>query len=81
MIELRAELESAELSAHESPRLRCEIHNPDGEAVTLPSPYDRSGAFRVLLLGEDLSLLRLMNRRTRQRMMTSGRVDESQTLE
>lgn len=49
--------------------------------MEIPGPFDRSGAFNILLRNQSGELLRLMNRQTRQRMLSDGRVDATLDLE
>jgi hypothetical protein len=64
------------LSAHEGLRVSCRLRNDDPQPLDIPSPYDRSGAFRVALFDGEQPV-RVMSRLTRQRMMTDGRADGS----
>jgi len=74
-------VENPTLSAHEGLRVGCRLRNDDAEARELPSPYDRSGAFRIELRDGGERLLRTMSRLTRQAVMTGGRIDRSLSLD
>jgi hypothetical protein len=78
---LEVKVENQELSPHESVRLTCRLRNESAEAAELPSPYDRSGAFRIALCDTGRTPLRTMSRLSRQAFLSDGRVDSSLDLD
>lgn len=64
-----------EISSHESLTVHCVLRNGGTGTERLPGPYDRSGAFNIVLRDGAGNLVRSMNRQTRQRMLSDGRVD------
>lgn len=76
-VRLEFAIDNPLLSTHESLRVSCQLRNEDSQPVEIPSPYDRSGAFRIALFDGGGRPLRVMSRLTRQRVMTDGRADAS----
>jgi hypothetical protein len=80
-IHLGLAVANPESSTHEGVRLACTLQNDDPEPRTLPTPYDRSGSFQVGLFNGGEKPVRVMDRQSRQFMMTDGRVDGSLDLD
>lgn len=80
-IELGVAIANPLLSTHEGLRISCRLRNEDGQAAELPSPYDRSGAFRIGLFDTARTPLRTMSRLSRQVFLSEGRVDASLDLD
>lgn len=76
-IRLEVDVDQPVLSTHEGLALRCALSNEGPVPALIPTPYDRSGSFRVGLYDSQLNLLRSMDRISRQRMMTDSRVSQS----
>jgi hypothetical protein len=79
-VELDLHIVNPTLATHEALRVVCRLRN-DENARTIPSPYDRSGSFRIGLFQEGEAPVRVMDRQTRQTMMSAGRVDSSLDLD
>ena len=80
-LKLELGVENAALSTHESVRLVCRLRNEGTGQLEIPGPYDRSGAFKIRLLDPVESPIREMDRRTRQVVMSTARVDASLQLQ
>ena len=65
------------LSAFDEIRLRCALRNDGAVEVVAPGPFDRSGAFRLMLYNSGEEPLRRMDRQTRQAVLNGGRIDAS----
>lgn len=80
-VELDVRIEQPVLSTLEALRVTCTLRNTGDAALTIPSPYDRSGSLQLGLFNARGEALRMMDRQTRQFMMTDGRVDASLDLD
>lgn len=80
-VELSVRIENPAPSTHESLRLDCTLHNSEPGPLTIPSPYDRSGSLQIGVFNGSEGPVRVMDRRTRQFMMSDGRVDSSLDLD
>jgi hypothetical protein len=78
-VQLELRVVNPTLSTHEALRLDCALVNDD-TARTIPSAYDRSGSLQIGLFSGD-ELVRVMDRRSRQHMMSGGRIDSSLDLD
>ena len=80
-VSLELKVDNPVLSTHEGLRVSCRLRSEDEQAVELPTPYDRSGAFGIGLCDTGQTPLRTMSRLSRQAFLSDGRVDASLDLD
>ena len=80
-VQLTVTTPGSRISAHEGLRLHCSLSSEGAPPLEIPSPYDRSGSFNLLLRNGGGDLVRVLNRQVRQAVMSGGRVDGSLDLD